>query len=419
MPRFIHAADIHLDSPLERLEAYEGAPADEIRGATRRALENLVDLAIREQVDFVVIAGDLYDGDWRDHNTGLFFVRQAAKLIRQGIPLYVIRGNHDAASVLTQSLPLPKNPDGTPILLSSKRAETVRLESLGVSIHGRSFGSRAETDNLAAGYPHADAGMFNLGLLHTSLTGAEGHEPYAPCTPHQLADKDYDYWALGHIHLRGERHIEGAAPVVFPGNVQGRHVRETGPKGCLIVDIDSDGKTTRTFAPLDVVRWEVCAIDASQHDDVESMIDFFGTWLSDRVEQCDERSLVVRARVAGRSELHSSLVGRHSQYENALRARALDIGGAPVWVESLRIRTEPPADIDPDIDVDGPIASLICALDELAAAGDSDPVLAEALAPLGRKVPAEIFEADIAELVAESRLTLLARLRGIGDSNPC
>lgn len=419
MPRFIHAADIHLDSPLERLESYEGAPVEEIRGATRRALENLVDLAIRQQVDFVVIAGDLYDGDWRDHNTGLFFVRQAAKLIREGIPLYVIRGNHDAASVLTQSLPLPNNPDGTPILLSSKRAETVRLESLGVSIHGRSFGSRAETENLAVGYPHADAGMFNLGLLHTSLTGAEGHEPYAPCTPHQLADKGYDYWALGHIHLRGERHIEGAAPVVFSGNPQGRHVRETGPKGCVIVDIDSDGNTTRTFAPLDVVRWEVCAIDASQHEDADSMIDFFSTWLSDCIDRCDDRSLVIRARVAGRSELHNSLVGRQMHYESALRARALDVGGGRVWVESLRIRTEPPAESDPDLDTDGPIASVICALDELSAHGDSDPALTEALAPLVRKVPEEIFAADIAQLVAESRLTLLARLRGIDDSNPC
>lgn len=419
MPRFIHAADIHLDSPLERLETYEGAPVEEIRGATRRALENLVDLAIREQVDFVVIAGDLYDGDWRDHNTGLFFVRQAAKLIREGIPLYVIRGNHDAASVLTQSLPLPKNPDGTPILLSSKRAETVRLESLGVSIHGRSFGSRAETDNLAASYPHADAGMFNIGLLHTSLTGAEGHEPYAPCTPHQLADKGYDYWALGHIHLRGERQIDGAAPVVFSGNLQGRHVRETGPRGCVIVDIGNDGNTTRTFAPLDVVRWEVCHIDAAQHDDAESIIDYFGNWLSEQVEQCDDRSLVVRARVAGRTEWHASLVGRHMHYENALRARALDVCGSPVWVESLRVRTEPLVERDSEGDVDGPIASLICALDELSSQGASDPALAEALAPLVRKVPDDIFAADVAELVAESRLTLLARLRGIDDSNPC
>ncbi|WP_164104616.1 metallophosphoesterase family protein [Candidatus Laterigemmans baculatus] len=417
MPRFIHAADIHLDSPLQRLESYEGAPVEEIRGATRRALENLVDLAIREEVDFVVIAGDLYDGDWRDHNTGLFFVRQATKLISHGIPLYVIRGNHDAASILTQSLPLPQNPDGSPILLSSKRPETVRLESLGVSIHGLSFRNRAETDNLALQYPEPDAGMFNLGLLHTSLTGGEGHEPYAPCTPQHLADKGYDYWALGHIHLRGERHLEGTAPVVFAGNVQGRHTRETGPKGCVLVDIGGNRQTTRTFVPLDVVRWEICPIDLGEHDHVDEIVDRFGNFLSERLEHCDDRSLVVRARVSGRSELHTTLIGQHTHYENALRARALDIGGGRVWVESLRIRSELPAARDPDIDWDGPIASLLLVLDELGGDGEADETLGKAFAELSRKVPAEIFEADIAELVAEARPSLLARLRGIGDSS--
>lgn len=418
MPRFIHAADIHLDSPLQRLESYEGAPVEEIRGATRRALENLVEVAIREEVDFVVIAGDLYDGDWRDHNTGLFFVRQAAKLIGHGIPLYVIRGNHDAASILTQSLPLPKNPDGSSILLSSKRPETVRLESLGVSIHGLSFRNRAETENLALQYPEPDAGMFNLGMLHTSLTGGEGHEPYAPCTPQQLADKDYQYWALGHIHLRGERHVDGAAPVVFAGNVQGRHTRETGPKGCVVVDIDGDGKTTRSFVPLDVVRWEICPIDISQHEHADEIVDVFGDFVSERLRQCGDRSLVVRARVAGRSELHATLLGQHTHYENALRARALDVGGGRVWVEGLRIRSQLPAARDLDSDMDGPIASLLSVLDELASEGDADEALSKAFAELSRKVPSEIFEANIAELVAESRPTLLARLRGIGDSSP-
>src|SRR6056297_183290 len=252
MPRFIHAADIHLDSPLRRLESYDGAPIDEIRGATRRALENLVTLAIERQVDFVVIAGDLYDGDWRDQQTGLFFVGQASKLLQEGIPLYVIRGNHDAASVITKSLPLPQNPNGTAIMLGTERAESVRLETFGATIHGRSFGTRAETENLAASYPMPDTDMFNIGLLHTSLTGAEGHEPYAPCSPQQLADMGYQYWALGHIHQANEFQLKGAAPIVFSGNIQGRHPRETGAKGCCLVEYDSSGLLSREWVPLDV-----------------------------------------------------------------------------------------------------------------------------------------------------------------------
>ena len=107
--KFIHAAYVHLDSPLRGLERYEGAPVDEIRGATRRALENLFELAIDREVDFVLIAGDLYDGDWKDHNTGLFFVKQAARLHEASIPIYMISGNHDAANRMTRSLRMPDN----------------------------------------------------------------------------------------------------------------------------------------------------------------------------------------------------------------------------------------------------------------------------------------------------------------------
>ena len=221
--KILHAADIHLDSPLQKLDVYENAPVEQIRGASRRALENLVQLAIDQTVDLVVIAGDLYDGDWPDQNTGLFFVSQAARLVNAGIPLVVIRGNHDAANVMTATLPLPTNPDGSEIMLSSEQVDSRLFESIGIAVHGRSFRSRAETENMALAYPQPRSGLFNLGLLHTSLTGVEGHEPYAPCTPAQLADKNYDYWALGHVHTRAMCGLKDAAPVVFSGNVQGRH----------------------------------------------------------------------------------------------------------------------------------------------------------------------------------------------------
>src|SRR4051794_5451234 len=151
--KFLHAADIHLDSPLDGLERYDGAPVDMIRGATRRALENLVQLAIRESVDFVVIAGDLYDGDWRDFNTGMFFVRQIAKLREAGIRIYLIAGNHDAANLMTRKLRLPANPSGDSPMLLHDEPETRRLDDLAVAIHGRSFASQAETRNMVPDYP--------------------------------------------------------------------------------------------------------------------------------------------------------------------------------------------------------------------------------------------------------------------------
>ena len=177
MFKFLHAADIHLDSPLRGLDRYEGAPADQIRGATRRAFENLVEVALREEVALVVLAGDLYDGDWRDFNTGLFFVKQMARLKEAGIPAYAVSGNHDATSRITRRLPLPENVHVFP----TGEATTVRLEGVDVAIHGQSFAEQCTTEDLAKNYPAAVSGVFNLGVLHTSMTGRDGHGSYAPC----------------------------------------------------------------------------------------------------------------------------------------------------------------------------------------------------------------------------------------------
>ncbi|XZE55704.1 metallophosphoesterase family protein [Planctomycetaceae bacterium SH139] len=420
MPRFIHAADIHLDSPLRRLESYDGAPIDEIRGATRRALENLVTLAIERQVDFVVIAGDLYDGDWRDQQTGLFFVGQASKLLREGIPLYVIRGNHDAASVITKSLPLPQNPNGTAIMLGTERAESVRLEQLGATIHGRSFGTRAETENLAASYPLPDTDMFNIGLLHTSLTGAEGHEPYAPCSPQQLADMGYQYWALGHIHQAGEFQLEGGAPIVFSGNIQGRHPRETGAKGCCLVEYDSSGLRSREWVPLDVVRWEVCAIDASDADDFETIAEAYTQWLESQLEISGERLLVSRVRVHGESDLHGELLNRQQYFESVLRARAMEVGVDRVWLETLRVRTQLPSRSQPTLS-DGPLASVMEVFAALVDGGAQSELwqttgIAREFEALERKLAPDTFAADIDQLLEEARAGLIARLHGSQES---
>ncbi|MEM9828574.1 MAG: DNA repair exonuclease, partial [Planctomycetota bacterium] len=279
MARILHAADIHLDSPLQKLARYEGAPVDKIRGASRRALEAMADLAIRQQVDLVVIAGDLYDGDWVDQNTGLFFVRIAGQLVSAGIPLVVIRGNHDAANVMTRSLPLPKNPDGSGIVLSAKRPETRVFDSIDVAVHGRSFPTRAVTENLAVDYPSPHNGYFNLGLLHTALTGAEGHDTYSPCTPEYLTQKGYDYWALGHIHTPADHALEGGPPIVFPGNLQGRHAGECGARGCRIIEFDASGKLKQQFHCIDLVRWERCQLDVSSIDHVDDVADLYRDYL--------------------------------------------------------------------------------------------------------------------------------------------
>ncbi|HEV7786627.1 MAG TPA: DNA repair exonuclease, partial [Thermoanaerobaculia bacterium] len=257
MFRFLHAADVHLDSPLRGLERYEGAPVEEIRGATRKAFVNLVDLAIHEEVAFLLLAGDLYDGDWRDYNTGLFFIAQMRRLEAAGIPVFVVAGNHDAASQITKVLRPPANVR----MLGTKKPETVRLEEIGAAIHGQGFAAASVKEDLSAGYPTADPFLFNVGLLHTSLDGRPGYASYAPCTVAGLRSRGYQYWALGHVHEREE--VSRDPWIVFPGVLQGRHVRETGAKGATLVTVGDREVVSVEAHELDVMRWAVCTADAT------------------------------------------------------------------------------------------------------------------------------------------------------------
>lgn len=415
MRRILHAADIHLDSPLRNLESYDQAPLEQIRGASRRAFENLVQLAINEKVDLVVIAGDLYDGDWKDQNTGLFFVGQATKLTRAGIPLVVIRGNHDAENIMTSSLPLPKNPDGSEIMMQSKKVDCRVLESIGVAVHGRSFQSKAELEDLSRSYPRPLSGMFNLGLLHTSLTGAEGHDNYSPCKPTELSDKEYDYWALGHVHTRGEHGLSGAAPIVFSGNIQGRHIRESGPKGCYLLDIDDRGKIDLNFHSLDVVRWESFEIDASEVQSTDEILDAYESWLGKTITEINGRLLVSRVSIVGATSLHSQLHQQRHRLESSLRAIAVTHGGGQAWMEKFRLRTSTPSQKFDAGDMDGPLASVSKIVERLRSSTTRGDVIASEFASLIKKLPdqEQTFDTNhvqwIDELIESAAAELLGR----------
>jgi DNA repair exonuclease SbcCD nuclease subunit len=330
--KFIHCADIHLDSPLRGLERYEGAPIAELRGATRRALENLIQLAIDEPVAFLLIAGDIYDGDWRDYNTGLFFLRQMNRLRDAGVPVFLIRGNHDAISQITKELTLPDNVSE----FSTRKASTITLNDLGVAIHGQSFSSRSVTEDLSANYPLPLPGLINIGLLHTSADGREGHEDYAPCTLTGLRSRHYDYWALGHVH---EREIMSQDPwVVFPGNIQGRHARETGVKGCTLVTAEDGHIRQAEHRALDVVRWEECLVDASQASDEGEVLERVREMLLSKSDDADNRLLAARITVSGACRAHSMLSNHYERFVAECRALANDIG-SQVWVEKVRLLT--------------------------------------------------------------------------------
>lgn len=382
---FLHAADIHLDSPLKGLEQYESAPVEEVRGATRRALENLVDTAVRERVAFVLIAGDLYDGDWRDHNTGLFFANQMRALRDAAIPVYLIRGNHDAASRITKSLRLPDNVHEFPV----DAPGTILLDDYEVALHGQGFATASVVDNLSERYPRADLGRFHIGLLHTCATGREGHDRYAPCTVEGLRTRGYHYWALGHIHKREILHRD--PPIVFPGNIQGRHARETGPKGCALVTVDNNFGVTVEERCLDVVRWESLSLDVSGASNGDDVLGRFNEALTTALRSCGDRVLSLRVELTGRTGAHVELAAASERWIAEVRRQAAETSDGRAWVEKVRLRTLPPLGPDHALN-DGTLADLLDLLDEYRAQPDAlrDFVRRE-LDELKKKLPHELI----------------------------
>jgi DNA repair exonuclease SbcCD nuclease subunit len=385
MFKFIHAADIHLDSPLRGLERYEGAPVDAIRQATRRALENLVQLALQNQVAFVLLAGDLYDGDWKEFRTGLFFVSQMVKLREARIPVYLVAGNHDAANKMTRRLPLPENVQMFP----PDEPKTLILPDYDVAIHGQSFARASVLENLSQNYPAADRGLFNIGLLHTAATGREGHEPYAPCTVEGLRAKGYDYWALGHVHKQEVLYDD--PPILFSGNIQGRHIRETGPKGCVLVTVDDRHATHFQWQWLDVFRWEYCRVDAAEAATGDDLLDRVRQRLAELVTAADGRSLAARVEVTGACGAHRALVAEPNRWTNEIRALAQDVGGGELWIEKVQLRTALAADASGQ-SPDGPIGELIQRIAELKSDPEDLGRLGGEFADLLEKLPPELKE---------------------------
>ncbi len=384
MVTFLHAADIHLDSPLRKLEHYEGAPVEALRGATRRAFENLVELAISTRTDFVLIAGDLYDGDWKDYNTGLYFVSQMSKLREAGIPVYITAGNHDAASKMTKTLQLPKNVRMFP----TDSPETVYLDDLGIAIHAQGFPKRIVKKNLSAAYPTAVPGYFNIGMLHTCATGREGHDNYAPCTVGGLQSKGYDYWALGHVHQR-ETLCENPL-IVFPGNIQGRHIREAGVKGCMMVSINGNEQAEARFQPLDVIRWMHCEIDASDARDGDDVLRKVHKRLEEDTEKNDDMPLAVRVEITGASHAHAELSSDAECWTNEIRSIAIDAGGSEIWIEKTKFRTRFPAQNDPGDVTSGPIGEIFSFLDDAQSNPEKLEIINEALDNLRKKLRREM-----------------------------
>jgi len=365
--RFLHAADIHLDSPMRGLEADPDAPVRLVREASRAAFRNLIDTAIQERVAFMLIAGDLYDGDWQDWRTGLFFVEQVGRLSACGVPLIIVAGNHDAASVITRHLRLPE--DVT--LLPHDQSGQIVFDELGVAIHGQSFATRAITEDLTRNYDDPVAGLFNIGLLHTSLTGRPGHENYAPTTVETLVRRGYDYWALGHVHAREIVHEDPW--IIFPGNLQGRQAREDGPKGATLVTVRDGRVTAVDHRVLDVFRWCRIEVPVSGVRDLDSAMDRIGCTLSTALDAAEGRPIAARVTLTGATPLHEQLLAEAERVRQGVLAEGRQYGADAVWIESVVIDTASTADLQSLLDRPDVVARLSKVMDELV--GEASPEL--------------------------------------------
>ncbi|WP_258373509.1 metallophosphoesterase family protein [Komagataeibacter saccharivorans] len=341
--RFLHAADLHLDSPLLGLTEKSGDYARLVADASRRAFDDMISLAIETDCRFVVLAGDVFDGDLRDTQCGLFFVNGMARLKAAGIRVFMILGNHDAENRFARHLHVTDNV----YLFSSARAETRTMDDLGVAVHGRSFGSRKVEDNIARHYPPPVPGLFNIGILHTACEGREGHKTYAPCTVEQLVNHGYDYWALGHVHNREILHEDPY--VVYAGNLQGRHAREAGPKGASLVTVRDGEVADVTHQVLDAVRWASATVDlstAATHADMTALIRDI---VSALVEQAQGRPLALRLELTGTTPLHPGLIRAPHDLQLEVETVLASLSDE-IWLERLKVHThlpERPAVLDP------------------------------------------------------------------------
>ena len=351
---FIHCADLHLDSPFVGINAIEPQFAELLRNSTFESFENIVSTAIDRAVDFVVIAGDVYDSAEHSLRAQIRFRDTVQRLSAAGIPCYMIHGNHDPLNSWDAQLALPVNAfrfGGESI----EKFCVYRGQELLADIYGISFPTREVEENLAVKFIRDGEAGFAIGLLHCNVGGQQNHDNYAPCSFEDLKNANMDYWALGHVHTREE--ISHSRPaVVYPGNIQGRSVRETGARGCYHVQVDSNRQVQLDFVATDVIRWfneNDARLDATSLKSLDELLESLQDLKEILRGEADDRPCIGRMRIDGRSEIHSQLLASvgNDDLLNTLRDGESERSDG-VWVESLAIGTRRLVDIEQRRSVD-------------------------------------------------------------------
>ncbi|QGX66663.1 DNA repair exonuclease [Bacillus sp. ms-22] len=331
---FIHAADLHLDSPFAGMSNIPNQIFKRLKESTFQSARNMFDLAIDREVDFVLLSGDLFDESNRSLKAQLFLRNQFLKLQEHEIDVFIIYGNHDHLGGEWTPIEWPEN---VHVFLSSTPSEQsfYRGDQLAASIYGFSYNERAVYENMTSHYVKTTDAPYHIAMLHGTLAGQEGHDAYAPFQLQQLLSRDFDYWALGHIHKRALLHEDPM--IIYPGNLQGRHIKETGEKGCYVVHLSENSHAAEFIGCSDVI-FETLSLDIT---DTAHMTDLV-TLVDKQMSRLKERGIphVVKIELTGETPAYIRL----SQLEVLEELMAVlheqeEEEDIFVWVMSIDCRT--------------------------------------------------------------------------------
>lgn len=408
---FVHAADLHLDSPFVGLtRELEGRPeiAASLRAASFDAFEAVIDICLEQDVDFLLVAGDVYDADDRSLRAQLRFRDGLQRLADGDIRTFVVHGNHDPFAPRQGAVALP---DAAHVF-GARKVRTIAVETGGepvAAISGVSHGGRREERNLAAGIGEADAGLFHIALLHANVGGDTGHANYAPCQLADLAKAKVDYWALGHVHQHAVLHRNPL--VVYPGCTQGRSIREAGARGCCLVRVDADGAAAVEFQPVDAVRWLTASIDIEGLERLDQLEQRMLAAVEALADPAEGRPLLCRLEIVGRGELYPQLVSENVVHDLLEQVRERSSAAAPfVWIEGLRSCCLPLVDLAERRQGVDLLGQVLRAADELRQSpAMAATLLDQALGELyrdgrGGKVLDEPTPEELTELLAEAEV---------------
>jgi len=415
--RFIHCSDLHIDSPLKRISAIDSATGALLQEATYQSFNNIINLAITERVDCVLISGDIYDSANKSLRAQLRFRDGLVRLSNEGIPAHVVHGNHDPLNSWSSKLNWPSNV----FIFPGDRVECfplIKNKEVVAQICGISFAKRDIYDNLALRFPSNREHVPRIGLLHTNAGANTGHEPYAPCTIADLSATGVDYWALGHVHLHSI--LKSSSPaIVYPGCTQSTHPGETGEKGCCLVELEPSGEANIRFVPTDSVRFKSDSLDISTCSSIDDVISGIIRRGEEILAAMSNRHVVLRLSLVGRSELHSELIRGNTVDELEERVRGHFEGRVPyLWLERLALNTAGTYDLQVLRKGDDFIADIISISDRLEdPQGEYWQAIQDRLSILfsswqGQKYLNKISQSDLMALAEGARNSILDRLIG-------